>query len=190
MSSEPPIDGVIDLSGGPSSAPLRVNGNSAPAAMVSAPGDELHAVSWYPSYDRATVERYLASLDAERARLEAEIAAAERRTAAAQAAVAARNAELETGLGAVVLAAQSEVNRIEQEQAAAVAAIRAEADAEAARIREAARMEVQVVRDASASLSALARPHTDAADPVDAYRAVPDRTPQWPPPTQGWTDAG
>ena len=72
--------------------------------------------------------------------------------------LAARTAELEAGLGAVVLAARAELDRIEREQDEAVAAIRAEAEAEATRIREAARLEVQVVREASASLSALARP--------------------------------
>ncbi len=114
-------------------------------------------MSWTPAYDRATVERYLETLDAERSRLEAEIADAERRTVVAREALATRTAELEAALGAVVLAARSELDRIEREQQEAVAAIRADAEAEAARIREAAREEAETVRRAAASLGSLSQ---------------------------------
>ena len=59
--------------------------------------------------------------------------------------------------GAVVLAARSELERIDREQQESVAAIRAEAEAEAARIREAARQEAETVRDAASSLGALSQ---------------------------------
>ena len=189
MTFEPPPDSTIDLTRGVPAHPIRINGNGAPSATMSAADDGLGGVGWFPSYDRVTVERYLGRLDAERARLEGEIEAADRRTAVARAAIAARTAELEAGLGAVVLAARAEVDRIEQEQAAAVAAIRAEADAEAARIRETARLEAAAVQQAAASLSALVRPRADGVDPLDPYRTFGQPAPTWPP-TQGQTDAG
>lgn len=115
-------------------------------------GGELDGIEWFPSYDRDSVERHLRELDAERDRLKAEIADAERRTAEAEATLAERNAELEAGLGAVVVAARTELARIDRERDEAVAAIRAEAEAEAARIREAARTEASTVRGAASSL--------------------------------------
>lgn len=171
MTTEDPIDHTIDLTAAASSVrSLRVNGNAGsngngstnghgpsaptPAAVAS---DELAGVEWYPAYDRGSVERYLAVLDADRDRLEREIAGAERRTVASREALAVRTVELEASLGAVVLAARAELDRIEREQEEAVAAIRAEAETEAARIREAARIEADTVREAAASLAALTR---------------------------------
>ena len=122
------------------------------AALV--PGGELDGIEWYPTYDRESVERHLRELDAERDRLNAEIAEAERRTEEAEATLAARTAEIEAGLGAVVVAARSELARIDRERDEAVEAIRAEAEAEAARIREAARVEADSLRGAASSLSA------------------------------------
>lgn len=122
--------------------------------QVTARGGELDGIEWFPSYDRESVEQHLRDLDQERLRLEDQIAEAERRTAAAEEALAARTAELEAGLGAVVLAARSELARIDRERDEAIAAIEAEAEAEAARIREAARHEAETVRGAASSLSA------------------------------------
>jgi hypothetical protein len=207
VTSEEPIDNTIDLTADYSSTrSLPVNGNgssngnqssnghgsangrgSAPSAASVGHG-ELDGVQWFPAYDRATVERYLDSLDDERVRLEAEIADAERRTREAQQALAARTAEVEAALGAVVLAARAELDRIEREQDAAVAAIRAEAQAEASRIRDAARLEAAKVHDAASSLTTLSRHDTDVA-------VSPER-PVTPPPHGtttnhgGWTDAG
>ena len=201
MTSEEPLDRTIDLTNDAGSVrPMPVNGNgssnghgsvngngstaSALAAMSSG-RDELDGVTWFPAYDRATVERYLESLDDERARLEAEIADAERRTVEAQEALAARTAEVEAALGAVVLAARAELDRIEREQDAAVAAIRAEAEAEAARIREAARLEAAKVHDAASSIATLARPDVDVAHEHQAApRAHDTETDQG-----GWTGA-
>jgi hypothetical protein len=163
VNPDEPVDRTIDLThGGVPVRPIRINGNGAaaetPQSTVTPPGSptaDLGGLEWYPAYDRASVERYLESLDAERARLQAEIVEAERRTATAKEALAARTAQLEAALGAVVLAARAELDRIERDQQEAVAAIRAEAEAEAARIRQAARLEAETVRDAASSLSSL-----------------------------------
>ena len=152
MTSDQPLDETIDLTG-PVATP-RINGNGSANGNGHAPAAPagLDGVTWAPAYDRASVERYLESLDAERARLESEIADADRRTVAAREALTARTSELEAALGAVVLAARSELARIEREQQETVAAIRADAEAEAARIREAARLEAATVRDAATAL--------------------------------------
>jgi hypothetical protein len=152
VSNDEPLDDTIDLTG----ASRRLNGNGRSPVDPAVPAG-LEGVTWSAAYDRASVERYLESLDADRTLLEAEIAEAERRTSAARDALAARTAELEAALGAVVLAARSQLERIDREQQEAVAAIRAEAEAEAARIREAARQEAETVRAAASSLSALAQ---------------------------------
>jgi hypothetical protein len=131
------------------------------SARSPRPDDQRNAdmadLEWYPAYDRATVERYLATLDAERLRLEGEIADAEKRTAAAQVELAARTEQLQAALGAVVLAARAELDTIEREQQEAIAVIMAEAEAEAERVREAARLEAEAVREAASTLSALSR---------------------------------
>ena len=162
MTSDQPRDETIDLTGAVAPLrPVRINGNGNGSTngdgQAAAAPTGIEGVSWTPAYDRATVERYLETLDAERSRLEAEIADAERRTIVAREALATRTAELEAALGAVVLAARSELDRIEREQQEAVAAIRADAEAEAARIREAAREEAETVRRAAASLGSLSQ---------------------------------
>lgn len=215
-------DESIDLTGnGSRSGSGSVNGASGPA-MSEPPGTDpptatgradLDGVNWYPTYDRASVERYLASLDEERERLLGEIAVAEHRTQAAQVALAARAADLEARLGAVVVAARAELDRIDQEQVAAVAAIRADAEAEAAKIRESARLEADAVREAAASLSALAGappeplappmappPPGGFPPPAPSPGPWPSTDPAAPPPPplppsgpstyEGWTDAG
>jgi hypothetical protein len=206
-------DDPIDLTSDPSVDDRPVNGKhvGGPVSPSRAPGfaasarDDLDGVNWYPTYDRASVERYLSALDTERDRLRVEIEAAERRTELAQATLAARTADLEARLGAVVLAARAELDRIDQEQSAAVAAIRAEAENEAARIRDAAEKEAAAVRDAAASLSRLA----GTPDPFAVDAATPTSGPRppgpWPltdservdSPSSGgmphageWTDAG
>jgi hypothetical protein len=203
----------IDLTSDPSVDDRPINGqfHSGPAEPSRAAGfdtstrGDLDGVNWYPTYDRASVERYLSALDAERDRLRVEIEAAERRTDVAQAALGARTADLEARLGAVVLAARVELDRIDQEQSAAVAAIRVEAESQAAQIRDAAESEAAAVRDAAASLSRLA----GTPDPYAVDGATPTNAPRppgpWPftdeqrsdsPASNGmphpgeWTDAG
>jgi hypothetical protein len=208
MNAEEPIDLTMDPSA--DVAPINGQHHRGPVEPGTALGfdrsatGDLEGVEWYPTYDRASVERYLGALDAERERLRVEIEAAERRTDVAQAALAARTADLEARLGAVVLAARAELDRIDQEQAAAIATIRAEADHEAALIRDAAEKEAAAVRDAAASLSRLAgTPDPYAVDAAatngprppgpwpltDAERAVPLPSDEVPHP-QEWTDAG
>lgn len=155
--------------------------------QVTARGGELDGIEWFPSYDRESVEQHLRDLDQERLRLEDQIAEAERRTAAAEEALAARTAELEAGLGAVVLAARSELARIDRERDEAIAAIEAEAEAEAARIREAARHEAETVRGAASSLSGLAPGPSDAAVPSAPRLTPPTVT---GPDVEGGGDAG
>ncbi len=175
-------DHTIDLTGGVlSGAPMNGNGNhgnhngngsvhgnvpngngahpgSVPDVLLvedrqMTSGGELDGIDWHPSYDRDSVERHLV----ERARLNEEIADAERRTVEAETALAERTAQLEAGLGAVVVAARTELARIDRERDEAVAAIRAEAETEAARIREAAHTEASTVRGAASSLA----PHVE-----------------------------
>jgi hypothetical protein len=109
---------------------------------------DLDALPWEQSYDRATLERFIAEVDAERARLRAEIEVAKARTRAARAGGSVRQAERHEALGALVLAAERELAELEAEHDLMVAEIQAAADAEAARILEAARAEV-ARRDAS-----------------------------------------
>ncbi len=193
MSSRDWFDGAIDLTGEPLMPPPPVNGTShhpPPAAPSRDLTAELDSVPWFAAYDRPSVEAYLAALDDEKVRLEADIADAERRTAIAQQALAARAAELEAGLGAVVLAARAELERIEREQDVAVAAIRAEAEAEAERIRAAARLEAGTVRDASAALASLAtdRPAPPERPSFTAPSSIPLTRP--PDTNGGRPDAG
>ena len=109
MSFDEPFDGTIDLTG--DGALPRVNGHehtsglAAEAPRVSR--SELDDVPWYPSYDRASVEAYLTSLDEERARLEADIADAEHRTAAAQDALAASTTAPRPASSSAALAASA-----------------------------------------------------------------------------------
>lgn len=141
-----------------------------PATVVPAAADagegsipELAGVAWRASYDRESVDAYLAAVEAERERLLDEIRFAEERAAAAQEQLRANTTGREARLGALVLAARDEIDRLDREHRAAVAAIRAQAEDEAARLRERAQADAAAVREVVASLSAI----TTAEDATD-----------------------
>jgi hypothetical protein len=110
-------------------------------ASVTGP---LGAVGWQRSYDRASVERFNAEIEAERVRLEAAIAEAERRIEVARRRDEQRGRLDESALSELVMASKAELDRIESEQRNAVSAIRTAAEAEAARYLELARLEAAV----------------------------------------------
>lgn len=174
MNADEPIDltSLRSGDGHPSNGQVR-NGSAVhdtSSKVGSSASSDLDGVDWYPTYERAAVESYLAGLDRERERLQNQIRDAERRTDAAQATMASRTADLEARLGAVVLAARTELDRVDREQTAAVEAIKVEADAEVARIRATARHEADIVRDAATTLSRLA--DMNGSDPASPPSSV------------------
>lgn len=125
-------------------------------ADADAPIAGLEEVAWRPSYDRESVNRYLAEVEAEKSRLLAEIRLAEEREAAAQERYRTKAAtERDAVLGALLLAARAETDRVETEHRETVAAIQALADEESATIRDRAQAEAAAVREAVASLAAI-----------------------------------
>jgi cell division septum initiation protein DivIVA len=130
------------------------------SAHGAGPEEKSHAASpdalrWQRSYDRASVDRYLAEVAAQRARLQAQIEDALAQRDAARAAIAARDAAAQAELGAIVLATQNELDRIETSHREVVETIQRAAETEAARVLAAARLEVDRMRDGTASLAGL-----------------------------------
>lgn len=116
---------------------------------------DLDEVRWELAYDRASIDRFAAQVEAERRRLLAEIEAAEARVSIAKSGIAARQAEERVELGSLVLLAQAELAQIEREHHEIVSAIRAAADVEVNRVLDAARAEAAAVRDAAAAMEAV-----------------------------------
>jgi hypothetical protein len=162
----------------PGAAPEVSGGDERADASAPTPVAGLDEVEWHVSYDRESVDRFLAEVEEEKARLTAAIAAAEAREAEARERLATQKAYNEEQLGALVVSARTELDRVEKEHADAVAAIRAEALEKAARILESARREADAVGDASQSLARVVP--GDAVDdptPGASERAVAeDRT--------------
>ena len=142
----------------------RSNGNGlihdASDPVVSIAG--LEDVDWRPSYDRDSVDRHLAAVEAEKARLLAEIRQAEERAAAAQERCQTSTTEREALLGSLLLAARAEMDRVDTEQRATVTTILSMAEEEAARIRDRAQAHAASVRDVVASLTATTPPGESA----------------------------
>lgn len=99
----------------------------------------LHGVTWRPAYERDSVLRFLAEVEAEESRLGEELEAAQSRLDGASRSRLAREAEARAELGALARAAQAEIVRLEEDHRRRVDAIRAAAADEAARILAAAR---------------------------------------------------
>ncbi len=148
-----------------------------PSAAEAGEGSipELAGVAWRASYDRESVDAYLAAVEAERERLLDEIRFAEERAAAAQEQLRANTTGREARLGALVLAARDEIDRLDHEHRAAVAAIRAQAEDEASRLRERAQADAAAVREVVASLSAVTVAE-GATEPTGTTEAEPDET--------------
>lgn len=111
--------------------------------------DEL---SWNISYDRASVDRFLADVEGQRTRLQAEIEAVKRDVAAQRTRANSRVVAVQRELGARVLTTQLELAELETAHHEVMAAIRTAAETEAARVLAAARREVEAMRTATASL--------------------------------------
>lgn len=117
----------------------------------------LEGVRWMRSYDRASVERFLAEVDVERTRLVEEICATRARVAEAERRREQEQSDAVAALGALVLAAQAELEAIEREHDDLVAGIREAAELEAERLLSAARAEAEAVRRAAGALADLVR---------------------------------
>lgn len=172
MSTGEPIESPrpASMNGSPSPAPDPSSAPpSAPADGAAAAVPGLEGVEWRTSYDRASVDRYLADVEAERARLRADIEAAEARAASARALAERHQAADEAQVGALVLATRAEIERIEREHKDAVDAIRSAALEKAARILEVARNDAASVNCATASMSKAVG--ADDARPVEADEA-------------------
>lgn len=98
--------------------------------------DDLH---WQTTYDRASIERFVAEVDAERARLQSEIDQARSRLGRAQQAQASRRSDLASQLGDLVMDAHRRLVEMERNHQQLIDTIRATAEEEAARILDAAR---------------------------------------------------
>jgi regulator of protease activity HflC (stomatin/prohibitin superfamily) len=162
---EAPVNGnAVRVNG----SAVKVNGTvpDEPVAPIAGVED----LAWRPSYDRESVDQYLAAVEAEKVRLLAEIRLAEERTAAAQERYQVNATERDALLGALLLAAREEVDRVDAEHRTTVAAIRAEAEEEAARIRDRAQADATAVRDVVASLTGL----TGTGEPADDADPAPD----------------
>ena len=111
-------------------------------------------LEWHVSYDRASIERFLAEVEAERGRLQNEIEMTQARLEQARAAKVVRAATAQTEVAALVLAAQEKLAAIERQHHEVLETIRAAAVEEAARLLAAARTEADEVRNVATSLSA------------------------------------
>ena len=128
-------------------------------------------VRWQRSYDRASVDRFVAEVEAQRGRLRAEIAAAQ----AAAHAAAARTGEARTSddLVSLVVDAQRQLDTMEREHQEMVSAIQATAEEEAERILTAARAEAEAVRSSAEAISQL-------VDGIGEPGALPERSSELP----------
>ena len=137
---------------------VRINGTAVrPDGAEPAPIAGLDDMAWRPSYDRESVDRYLAAVEAEKSRLLEEIRLAEERAATAQERREASAAEREALLGSLLLAARAEIDRIDTEHRTIVEEIHAAAEKEAADIRDKAQTDATAVREVVASLTAITR---------------------------------
>jgi len=179
---------VADPNGGGAFTPPAADDLLASAANLRPTLPEATAIVWKRSYDRDSVDRFLAEVEAERTRLLGEIErAAARRDTALEAAAASAAAAI-ASLGEVVLARSHELAQIEEQHAEIVATIRAAAETEAARILAAAEREVAAMHESTAALAALAVP-SSTAPPAPADEI--NRLAYWPPPDpEGHASAG
>lgn len=181
MNTEPAFD---DVQAPAASEGPRINGRA-----VSRDGDDpvvvpiaglddiagLEGIAWRPSYDRESIDRYLAAVEAEKSRLRAEIRLAEERAATAQERCQASSTERDALLGTLLLTARAEMDRVDTEHRTRISAIYALAEEESARIRDQAQADASAVREVVASLSTMTAPggsthgaRTESADDAAA----------------------
>ena len=108
---------------------------------------------WHRSYDRASVDRFLAEVEVERERLQTDIRAVRERVVAQDRVVAEREREGLAAIGALAVAARDELTRIESEHRAIIATIEDAAAIESARVLAAAHREAEAMRASTASLA-------------------------------------
>lgn len=123
-------------------------------SMPSNPAD----LRWSLSYDRVSVDRFLAEIEVQRGALQAQIERAVQAREVAEAAAARRHAAGRTDLGEQVVAAWGELDRLEAEHREIVTTIREAAEREATRVLAAAHREVAAMRESTATLAALVHP--------------------------------
>lgn len=133
--------------------------------------DELR---WELTYERTSVERFIAEIDEEVARLRTEIEAARQRAAAARSGSSARDDGPRSALSELVLAAQRELAAIEAEHERLVVAIRGAAEAEAVRVIVAARAEAAAADAAAEEITTAVRPHDHEPADLDSCHTVHD----------------
>ena len=138
-------------------------------------GGVLDDLEWHASYDRESVDRYLAAVEEEKARLLVEIELADERTAAAEArcrvSVTEQSTERDALLGELMLAARAEMERVETEQRAIVSAIHALAEEQAAGITTRAAADAAAVRGVVTALGELDAPAEEPTeDGADVLR--------------------
>ena len=104
-------------------------------SMPSNPAD----LRWSLSYDRVSVDRFLAEIEVQRGALQAQIERAVQAREVAEAAAARRHAAGRTDLGEQVVAAWGELDRLEAEHREIVTTIREAAEREATRVLAAAK---------------------------------------------------
>lgn len=92
-------------------------------------------LSWVRSYDRASVERFLADAAAKRAELQEQLAAAQARVERARQALEQRDEADSAALAAMVAEAHRQIAALEADHEAAVAAVSQAALDEAGRLR-------------------------------------------------------
>lgn len=137
-------------------------------------------LQWHVSYDRPSMERFVAEVEAERARLQKEIDVTKARLEQARAANVVRAATTQAAVGALVLAAQEDLAGIERQHQDVLETIRAAAVEEAARLLAAARAEADEVRNVATSLSARVnrRPHPSAEAASEGCDRAPSADPR------------
>ena len=111
-------------------------------------------VHWQVAYDRGSVDRFIAEVEAERSRLQGQIETTREHLRQARAA-AARQEDAQAELAARFLAVQEELETIERQHRISLDAIGAEAAQAAARLLAAARKEAEAMRAAGATVAAL-----------------------------------
>lgn len=134
------------------------------SAGEAAPARAMSDLCWQPSYERASVDRFLADVDAERVRLQGVIAATKRHLETLRVA-AARRAEAEAEFAAQVLAVQQELEGIEREHRESLEAIDTVAGHAAARLLDAAREEASAMRAAAAAVVGPGHVRADSGEP-------------------------
>ncbi len=134
--------------------------NGVQKAELSLPA--LEAITWTRSYDRQSVDRFLAEIEAQRAGLLRDVERASARRDAALELVAGRTTAAAAALGAIVIARSSDVAKLEEEHQEVIATIRSAAETEAARILTVAEREVAAMHEATAAMVALAAPSSTA----------------------------